>query len=225
MARDLRDQVRALLARGFAPGEHKKAALQREQELAENNFENIAQEWHAKFSERWEPKNAKKIMTRMEKDIFPFIGFVPISGHGKYLFPSVRTDERPMSDNTVNAALRHMGYTKEEMTSHGFRSMASTLLNEQGWNRDAFERQLAHAERNKVRASYNFAEFLPGRRKMMQAWADYLNELRQGKRATRRFEIMKDTFKWTKCWKPSVFACEKFSELITRQCAASSKMK
>lgn len=330
MARDLRDQAKALLARGIDPSEHKKAALRHEQELANNTFEAIAREWHAKFSERWEPKNAKKILTRMEKDIFPFIGFLPITdikpkellttvrrieargaveyahrtmqycgkvfryaiatdraerdisadlrgaipppktkhyatildpkkvcqllraidsyeghfmvscalklapltfvrpgelrgaewaefdldkaewripakrmkmneqhivplahqtleilqalhevtGHGKFLFPSVRTDERPMSDNTVNAALRRMGYAKEEMTGHGFRSMASTLLNEQGWNRDAIERQLAHAERNKVRASYNFAEFLPERRKMMAAWADYLDELR-----------------------------------------------
>ena len=67
------------------------------------------------------------------------------------------------------------------MTGHGFRSMASTLLNEQGWNRDAIERQLAHGDRDNVRASYNFAEFLPERRKMMQAWADYLDKLRKQK--------------------------------------------
>jgi integrase len=82
-----------------------------------------------------------------------------------------------MSNNAVLAALRRMGYAKEEMSGHGFRSMASTLLNEQGWNRDAIERQLAHAERNRVRASYNYAEYLPERRKMMQAWADYLDRL------------------------------------------------
>jgi len=63
------------------------------------------------------------------------------------------------------------------MTAHGFRSMASTLLNEQGWNRDAIERQLAHAERSNVRAAYNYAEYLPERRKMMQEWADYLDSL------------------------------------------------
>jgi integrase len=80
-----------------------------------------------------------------------------------------------MSENTVNAALRRLGYSREQMTGHGFRSMASTLLNEQGWNRDAIERQLAHAERNEVRAAYNYAEHLPERRKMMQAWADYLD--------------------------------------------------
>lgn len=104
----------------------------------------------------------------------------PSTGSGRYVFPSERTMERPMSENTVNAALRRLGYTKEEMTGHGFRSMASTLLNEQGWNRDAIERQLAHAERNSVRAAYNYAEFLPERRRMMQAWADYLDALREG---------------------------------------------
>ena len=104
----------------------------------------------------------------------------PLTGSGKYVFPSVRTPARPMSENTVNAALRRMGYTKEEMTGHGFRSMASTILNEEGWNRDAIERQLAHAERNSIRAAYNFAEFLPERRKMMQAWADLLDGLKAG---------------------------------------------
>jgi integrase len=97
-----------------------------------------------------------------------------------YVFPSARTRERPMSENAVLAALRRMGYTKEEMTGHGFRSMASTLLHEQGWNHQAIERQLAHAERNAVSAAYNFAEHLPERRKMMQAWADYLDGLKAG---------------------------------------------
>jgi len=73
-----------------------------------------------------------------------------------------------------------MGYPKEEMTGHGFRGMASTLLHEQGWNHQAIERQLAHAERNAVSAAYNFAEHLPERRKMMQAWSDYLDGLKAG---------------------------------------------
>ncbi|MGE4442542.1 MAG: tyrosine-type recombinase/integrase [Desulfomicrobium sp.] len=104
----------------------------------------------------------------------------PLTGDGKYLFPG-RVSSRPMSENTVNAALRYLGYdTKQQQTAHGFRSMASTLLNEQGWNRDAVERQLAHAERDGVRAAYNFAEYLPERRKMMQAWANYLDQLREG---------------------------------------------
>lgn len=95
-----------------------------------------------------------------------------------FVFPSARSVERPMSENAVLAALRRMGYPKEEMTGHGFRSMASTLLHEQGWNHQVIERQLAHAERNAVSAAYNYAEHLPERRKMMQAWADYLDTLK-----------------------------------------------
>jgi integrase len=104
----------------------------------------------------------------------------PLTGSGRYVFPSVRTTVRPMSENTVNAALRRMGYEKNEMTGHGFRSMASTLLHEQGWPHEAIERQLAHAERNKVSAAYNYAEHLPKRREMMQYWADYLIRLAAG---------------------------------------------
>ncbi|WP_350214714.1 integrase arm-type DNA-binding domain-containing protein [Algiphilus sp.] len=104
----------------------------------------------------------------------------PLTGGGTLVFPGVRSPLRPMSENTVNAALRRLGYTTQEMTGHGFRSMASTLLNEMGWHRDAIERQLAHAERNAVRAAYNYAEYLPERRRMMQAWADYLDALREG---------------------------------------------
>lgn len=107
---------------------------------------------------------------------------LPFTGHGKYLFPSVRTESRPMSENTVNGALRRLGYTVEEMTGHGFRAMASTCLYEQGWPSDVIERQLAHSERNKTKAAYNFAEYLPERRKMMQAWADYLDVLKGGVR-------------------------------------------
>jgi integrase len=101
----------------------------------------------------------------------------PITGHGRYLFPSLRSVTRPISDNTVNAALRRLGYSSEEMTGHGFRSMASTALNEQGWHPDLIELQLAHAERNKVRGAYNRAQRLTERRQMMQAWADYLDRL------------------------------------------------
>jgi integrase len=104
----------------------------------------------------------------------------PLTGQAKYVFPSERTYSRPMSENTVNAALRRMGYTKDELTGHGFRSMASTLLHEQGWKSEIIERQLAHQERNKVKAAYNHAEHLPERKKMMQAWADYLDALKKG---------------------------------------------
>jgi len=103
-----------------------------------------------------------------------------ITGCGRYLFPSLRTATRPISDNTVNAALRRLGYSSDEMTGHGFRTMASTLLNELGWNPDAIERQLAHDERNLSRASYNHAQYLDERRRMMQEWSDYLDRLRAG---------------------------------------------
>jgi Phage integrase family len=82
-----------------------------------------------------------------------------------------------MSNNTVNAALRRLGYSNTQMTGHGFRSMASTLLIEQGWHPDAIERQLAHQEPNEIRAAYNYAKHLPERRRMMQAWADYVHGL------------------------------------------------
>ncbi len=104
----------------------------------------------------------------------------PLTGASRFVFPGARGKNRPMSENTVNAALRRLGYSKDDMTGHGFRSMASTLLNEQGWNRDAIERQLAHGERDSIRAAYNYAEHLPERRKMMQHWADYLDKLRAG---------------------------------------------
>ena len=102
------------------------------------------------------------------------------TGDGKYLFPSIRAKVQPISDVTMLAALRRMGYEKHELCTHGFRSMASTLLNELGYNRDWIERQLAHCERNGVRAAYNYAEYLPERRKMMDEWANYLDSLRQG---------------------------------------------
>ena len=103
---------------------------------------------------------------------------LPITGKGQYVFPSVRTNSRPMSENTVLAALRRMGFTKEEMSGHGFRAMASTVLHEQGWPSDIIERQLAHAERNSIKAAYNHAQHLPERRKMMQSWADYLEKIK-----------------------------------------------
>jgi integrase len=102
----------------------------------------------------------------------------PITGKGRYLFPSLRSEERPISDNTLNAALRRLGYSGDEMVAHGFRSMASTCLNEQGWAPDVIELQLAHVERNEVGAAYNRAQRLSERSKMMQSWADYLDTLR-----------------------------------------------
>ncbi|ODT74776.1 MAG: integrase [Nitrosomonadales bacterium SCN 54-20] len=331
-ARQRRDEARKLLANEVDPGIYKQEAKRARKDMAGNSFEAIGREWYAKHSPNWAPSHGDKIIRRLERDIFPWIGSRPIAeitahillttlrrieergaletahrahqncsqifryavatgraerdpcadlrgalppakekhhpsitdpvaigellravegyrgsfvtkcalqlapllfvrpgelrraewcevnlekaewripgekmkmravhivplcvqavkilrdlfaltGDKKYLFPGVRTPSRPMSENTVNGALRRLGYGKEEMTGHGFRSMASTLLNEQGWNRDAIERQLAHAERDSVRAAYNYAEHLPERRKMMQSWADYLDGLKSG---------------------------------------------
>lgn len=102
-----------------------------------------------------------------------------VTGSGKYLFPSARTETKPISDASMLNALRRMGYQKHEMSVHGFRSIASTLLNELGYNRDWIERQLAHGDKDEVRAAYNYAEYLPERRKMMEEWANYLDNLKE----------------------------------------------
>ena len=104
----------------------------------------------------------------------------PLTGSGRYVFPNERTNDRPMSEAAILAALRRLGYSANEMTGHGFRTIASTLLNEFGFKPDIIERQLAHRERNQVRAAYNRAAHLDERRKMMQAWADYLDGLKAG---------------------------------------------
>jgi len=103
-----------------------------------------------------------------------------LTGPEGLAFPGLRSTVRPISDGTLNAALRRLGYSGDDIVAHGFRSMASTLLNEQGFPPDVIELQLAHAERNKVRAAYNRAQRLQERRKMMQAWADYLDRLKGG---------------------------------------------
>lgn len=97
------------------------------------------------------------------------------------LFPSMRSTRRPLSENTINATLRRMGYAQDEMTGHGFRAMASTLLNEMGnWNPGAIERQLVHAVSNAVRRAYTRGEYWNERVSMMQHWSDYLDQLRSG---------------------------------------------
>ena len=104
-----------------------------------------------------------------------------LTGNGKYVFPSVRTRARPISENTVNAALRRMGYSKTQMTAHGFRTSASSLLNESGkWNPDAIERALAHMVAGSIRRIYNQSPYWNERVTMAQWWSDYLDELRRG---------------------------------------------
>src|SRR6204780_645067 len=104
-----------------------------------------------------------------------------LTGRCKFLFPSVRSMARCMSENTLNAALRRMGFTNDDMTSHGFRASASSLLNESGlWNPDAIERQLAHVDNDSVRRAYARADFWDERVRMMAWWADRCDELRRG---------------------------------------------
>jgi integrase len=106
----------------------------------------------------------------------------PLTGHRAHVFPSMRGDGRPMSDMTVNAALRRMGFASDEISAHGFRSMARTLMAEQltGINPEVVEAQLAHGKSGPLGAAYDRAEYLAQRRTMMQTWADYLDKLRQG---------------------------------------------
>lgn len=146
-------------------------------EWSEFDIENA--EWHIPADKM---KAGQKHIVPLSRQALEVIEELrPLTGHGaaaKYLFPSPRTLARPMSDNAVLGALRRMGYSKDEMTGHGFRSMASTRLNEMGYNRDHIERQLAHSEGNSVRAAYNYADYLEQRKVMMQEWADYLDGLK-----------------------------------------------
>jgi integrase len=106
----------------------------------------------------------------------------PISGHGRYVFPSLLTGERCMSENTVNTALRRMGFTKEEMTGHGFRASAKTILQDKlGADMEVIEAQLAHKKSGPLGAAYDRAEYMAQRRSLMILWADYVDAMRDGK--------------------------------------------
>ena len=105
----------------------------------------------------------------------------PVTGRGQFVFPSARSGRRPLSDNAILAAMRNAGIAKEEMTGHGFRAMARTILDEVlGFRPDLIEHQLAHAVRDPHGRAYNRTAHLPERRKMMQKWADYLDKLKAG---------------------------------------------
>jgi len=104
-----------------------------------------------------------------------------LTGHRRLLFPGLRSAERPISENTLNGALRRLGYAQDQMTGHGFRAAASSMLNEsRKWSGDAIERQLAHADPDEVRRAYARADFWPERVEMMKWWADYLDRLKTG---------------------------------------------
>jgi integrase len=110
-----------------------------------------------------------------------------LTGDKPYVFPGVRTWRRPLSDNTFNASLRSLGFTGEEVTAHGFRTTASTLLNESGyWHPDAIERALAHQEPNAVRRAYARGEFWDERVRMVAWWADYVDAMRDNRSAPPR---------------------------------------
>jgi len=112
----------------------------------------------------------------------------PLTGHGRYVFPSLLTGERPMSENTLRGALRRMGYSNDDMTPHGFRAMARTIMVEVkdlNINPDVIEAQLAHGKSGPLGAAYDRAEFIDQRREMMNKWADYLDEIRVGAKVLR----------------------------------------
>jgi integrase len=110
----------------------------------------------------------------------------PLSDLGDLVLPSIRSAQKSLSENALNSALRRMGYTEQEMTSHGFRSTASTILNERGFNPDAIEAALAHQETNVIRRVYNRALYWPERVKLMQAWADLLDDFKKATAPARR---------------------------------------
>ena len=107
-----------------------------------------------------------------------FTELKPFTSRFPYIFTGARNRNRPMSENAVNAALRSMGFSNDQMTAHGFRATASTFLNEMGFNPDAIEIQLAHKDKNEIRAAYNRAQYLGERRDMLQSWANYIDSLK-----------------------------------------------
>ena len=110
-----------------------------------------------------------------------FMGLQPLTGHGRYVFPSLMTGQRPMSENTINVALRRMGFDRETATAHGFRAMARTMAAERlGVDPDVIEAQLAHAKSGPLGGAYDRAQYLDQRRELMTRWANYLDRLREG---------------------------------------------
>jgi integrase len=153
------------------PGEVRAA------EWSEMDF--FTAEWHIPAMKMKMP--TKHIVPLSRQAISVLRDLHPFSGAGRYVFSSPRSSQRPLSAVALLAALRRMGYKQGTVTVHGFRSTASTLLNEQGKNRDWIERQLAHGECDGVRAAYNYADYLPQRKIMMQEWADYLDGLKKSR--------------------------------------------
>lgn len=174
---------------GYEGNEITRLALQ----IAPHVFVRPGELRHAEWSEidlggaQWTipPEKMKMRKVRQvplsQQSVALFRNLYSLTGPTGYVFPSFRTRIRPMSENTLNAGLRRLGYASEEMTGHGFRAMASTLLNESGeWHPDAIERALAHRDSDKVRAVYHRGAHWQERVEMAQWWSDYLDQLRQG---------------------------------------------
>jgi integrase len=147
----------------------------REAEWSEFDFEN--KEWRIPAHRMKMPYQHIVPLARQTIEILDALK--EYSGKGKYVFVSGAKGDDPLCPVVMLKAFRRLGYAKDKMCIHGFRSMASTLLNELGYNYDWIERQLAHKEKNSIRAAYNYADYLPERRRMMQEWADYLDTLRE----------------------------------------------
>jgi integrase len=136
----------------------------------------VAQEWRPHVSKT----DFHHIVPLSTQAVAILLAIQPLTGCGQYVFASRRGDGRPMSSGTIITALKSLGYDSDVMTAHGFRTTASTLLNEQGWSPDAIERQLSHMPKDQIRAAYNRAQYLEERRRMMQSWANYLDGLKAG---------------------------------------------
>lgn len=172
---------------GFDGQPTTRAALQLQTILFPRPGELRAAEWHEFDFDNavWTIPAERTKMRREHRIPLPhqalgiLRGIKEITGRSSLLFPSIRSTRRPISENTLNAAMRRLGYSKDEVTAHGFRATGSTLLNESGlWSPDAIERQLAHVESNDVRRAYARGDHWAERVRMMQWWADYLDELK-----------------------------------------------
>ena len=165
------DRAQAAAWTGFTPGELRHA------EWSEIDWEKAV--WHI-------PANKMKsrvahAVPLSQQAVALLREIEPLTCHSRYVFPSLRTPKEPMSENTINGALRRLGYSGDEMTAHGFRATASTLLNESGkWHPDAIERALAHKDSDNVRAAYHRGAHWEERVRMAQWWSDHLDTLREG---------------------------------------------
>jgi hypothetical protein len=188
-ARGRRDDLRAQLAEGLDPSFQRKMKKIEGQERAANTFEIVAREWHSKFSVKWVSSHSGRVLSRMEKDLFPWLGNRPIAELTplEVLTCVQRIEKRGAVETAHRAlqncgqALRRMEISKDEMSGHGFRAMARTLLDEVlEFPPHLIEHQLAHAVKDPNGRAYNRTAHLPQRKVMMQAWADYLEKLKCG---------------------------------------------